>query len=105
MVAITEKINNEGSTSPDHHQQTARIIQWLGGERAGLFFLSFIIHRFASRSLDFCSFSFILVDVPAEFDLTSSTSFKEDTVDHHILASKVECIELLRLKPLVNVKD
>jgi hypothetical protein len=42
---------------------------------------------------------FILVDVPAEFDITS---IKEDFVDHHIVASKVECIELLRLKPLVS---
>jgi hypothetical protein len=43
---------------------------------------------------------FILVDVPAEFDVTSS--LKEDFVDHQIVASKVECIELLRLKPLVS---
>ena len=43
---------------------------------------------------------FILVDVPAEFDVTSP--LKEDLVDHHLIASKVECIELLRLKPLVS---
>jgi hypothetical protein len=47
---------------------------------------------------------FILVDVPAEFDVTSS--LKEDFVDHQIVASKIECIELLRLKPLVsNILD
>ncbi len=42
------------------------------------------------------------MDVPAEFDVTSS--LKEDFVDHQIVASKVECIELLRLKPLVSNK-
>ncbi|UJR26794.1 hypothetical protein I4U23_008107 [Adineta vaga] len=77
MVAIADKINtsNHGGTNKikeEHNHQTARIIQWLGGERA--------------------------VDVPAEFDVSSPT--KEDFVDHHIVASKVECIELLRLKPL-----
>ncbi|CAF0963296.1 unnamed protein product [Rotaria sordida] len=81
MVAIVDKINGNRSNvscsddtnrikQEDHHQ-TTRIIQWLGGERA--------------------------VDVPAEFDIQSS--IKEDCVDHHIVASKVECIELLRLKP------
>jgi hypothetical protein len=45
---------------------------------------------------------FILVDVPAEFDVTSS--LKEDFVDHQIVASKVECIELLRLKPLCQFR-
>ena len=39
MVAVAEKINNSGSgTSTVKHEQnhqTARIIQWLGGERAG----------------------------------------------------------------------
>ena len=45
--------------------------------------------------------SLLVVDVPAEFDVTSS--FREDLVDHQILASKVECIELLRLKPLVRL--
>ena len=44
---------------------------------------------------------FNLVDVPAEFDVTCS-SLKEDFVDHQIVASKVECIELLRLKPIVS---
>ncbi|CAF1043874.1 unnamed protein product [Adineta steineri] len=81
MVAIADKINGGrasnvgGCTSkikPEQNHQTARIIQWLGGERA--------------------------VDVPAEFDVLSPV--KEDFVDHHIVASKVECIELLRLKPL-----
>lgn len=43
---------------------------------------------------------FILVDVPAEFDVQSP--LKEDCVDHQIIASKVECIELLRLKPMVS---
>lgn len=73
MVAITEKLNTSTTTpiKQDQYHQTARIIQWLGGERA--------------------------VDVPAEFDVT--TNLKEDFVDHHIVASKVECIELLRLKP------
>ncbi len=42
----------------------------------------------------------IVVDVPAEFDVSSPV--KEDFVDHQIVASKVECIELLRLKPLVS---
>jgi hypothetical protein len=43
MVAITDKINgcrNGGGTSiikHEHNHQTARIIQWLGGERAGVF--------------------------------------------------------------------
>ncbi|CAF3038028.1 unnamed protein product [Rotaria sp. Silwood2] len=82
MVAIVDKINGNRSNvgcsnhtnrikQEDNHQ-TTRIIQWLGGERA--------------------------VDVPAEFDVQSS--LKEDCVDHQIVASKVECIELLRLKPL-----
>jgi hypothetical protein len=38
MVAIAEKINGSIDTSTmkqDTHHQTARIIQWLGGERAG----------------------------------------------------------------------
>ncbi|CAF1196471.1 unnamed protein product [Adineta ricciae] len=77
MVAIADKINSNShhgtnKLKEEHNPQTARIIQWLGGERA--------------------------VDVPAEFDVSSPT--KEDFVDHHIIASKVECIELLRLKPL-----
>ncbi|CAF1043236.1 unnamed protein product [Rotaria sp. Silwood1] len=81
MVAIIDKINGNRSNvgrndhsnrikQEDNHQ-TTRIIQWLGGERA--------------------------VDVPAEFDVQSS--LKEDCVDHQIVASKVECIELLRIKP------
>lgn len=40
MVAITDKINGSGGTSTIKHEenhQTARIIQWLGGERAGMF--------------------------------------------------------------------
>jgi hypothetical protein len=41
-----------------------------------------------------------MVDVPAEFDLT--LSLKGDCVDHRSIASKIECIELLRLKPLVS---
>ena len=41
MVAIAEKINSSAGTpikqehNHHHHHQTARIIQWLGGERAG----------------------------------------------------------------------
>jgi hypothetical protein len=44
MVAIADKINgsrNGGGTSAIKHEQnhqTARIIQWLGGERAGIYF-------------------------------------------------------------------
>ena len=39
MVAIAEKINtNAGSaTKYEENHQTTRIIQWLGGERAGRF--------------------------------------------------------------------
>jgi hypothetical protein len=40
MVAIADKINNSGGTSKmkqEENHQTARIIQWLGGERAGMF--------------------------------------------------------------------
>jgi len=40
MVAIADKINNSGGTSTikqEQNHQTARIIQWLGGERAGTF--------------------------------------------------------------------
>ncbi len=38
MVAIAEKINSSTGTpikQEYNHHQTARIIQWLGGERAG----------------------------------------------------------------------
>jgi hypothetical protein len=37
MVAIAEKINSSAGTAikQEHNHQTARIIQWLGGERAG----------------------------------------------------------------------
>jgi len=45
MVAIAEKINGNrsggGTTTTikqEENHQTARIIQWLGGERAGMFF-------------------------------------------------------------------
>ncbi|CAF1254461.1 unnamed protein product [Rotaria sordida] len=64
MVVIMNKIND--------NCQTARIIQWLGGERA--------------------------VDVPNDFDITPLS--KEDLVDHEIVSSKVECIELLRVAPI-----
>jgi len=39
MVAIAEKINSSAGTAikQEHNHQTARIIQWLGGERAGTF--------------------------------------------------------------------
>ncbi len=40
MVAITEKINGSSSSTTmkqEQNHQTARIIQWLGGERAGVF--------------------------------------------------------------------
>lgn len=45
MVAIVDKINGNRSSvhgganvfKPDDNHQTARIIQWLGGERAGIF--------------------------------------------------------------------
>lgn len=39
MVAIADKINGSGGTSTikqEQNHQTARIIQWLGGERAGI---------------------------------------------------------------------
>ena len=96
MVGIaSEKTHGYGSSrSTDKHdiyQQTTRIIQWLGGERAGRMATHvYILHAFL-----------LVVDVPAEFDVTSS--FREDLVDHQIIASKVECIELLRLKPLVRL--
>ncbi|CAM4785420.1 unnamed protein product [Rotaria magnacalcarata] len=63
MVVITNKTNE--------NYQAARIIQWLGGERA--------------------------VDVPSDFDVTLLS--KENFVDHETASSKVECIELLRLSP------
>lgn len=53
-----------------------------------------------NQSSDSNLFRVVLVDVPAEFDVTSS--LREDVVDHQIVASKVECIELLRLKPIVS---
>ncbi|CAF3235710.1 unnamed protein product [Rotaria sp. Silwood2] len=68
MVVIMKKINDNNNGNC----QTARIIQWLGGERA--------------------------VDVPIDFDITPLS--KEDLVDHEIASSKVECIELLRLTPI-----
>jgi hypothetical protein len=40
MVAIADKMNGSGGTSTmkqEKNHQTARIIQWLGGERAGMF--------------------------------------------------------------------
>lgn len=91
MVVRTNKIDG----TPIKHEsypQTARIIQWLGGERAGI---HFFFHSSSQSTTDL-----LLVDVPAEFDVTSS--LKEDFVDHQIIASKVECIELLRLKPIVS---
>jgi hypothetical protein len=39
MVAIADKINGSCGTSTikqEQNHQTARIIQWLGGERAGI---------------------------------------------------------------------
>jgi hypothetical protein len=98
MVAIAEKINSSAGTAikQEHNHQTARIIQWLGGERAGTFNQKKRGGIYSPPIL----LIFILVDVPAEFDVTSS--LKEDFVDHQIVASKVECIELLRLKPLVS---
>jgi hypothetical protein len=41
-----------------------------------------------------------LVDVPNEFDGTLES--KEDTIEHEIVSSKRECIELLRLQPFVS---
>jgi len=98
MVAISEKLNTS-TTIPakQEHPQTARIIQWLGGERAG----ERERERRTKSNSFICLFNLeILVDVPAEFDVTAN--LKEDFVDHHIVASKVECIELLRLKPQVS---
>lgn len=40
MVAIVDKINGDGGTNTMKqgvHHPTERIIQWLGGERAGTF--------------------------------------------------------------------
>ncbi|CAF1614799.1 unnamed protein product [Rotaria sp. Silwood1] len=65
MVVIKNNIH-------DNNCQTARIIQWLGNERA--------------------------VDVPNDFNLTLLS--KEDLVDHEIVSSKVDCIELLRFTPI-----
>jgi hypothetical protein len=41
MVAIADKMNGGGGGTVKHEQnhQTVRIIQWLGGERAGIDYL------------------------------------------------------------------
>ncbi len=51
MVGIFEKINHSGggtTIKQEENHQTARIIQWLGGERAGIFEekkREFILHK------------------------------------------------------------